>query len=337
MAAKYLYGFIETDREENFGNIGVGNQNRVTTIRYRDVAAVVSDHPVIQFDQLDESQLTNYIQKHQVVNEKVLEKHTIIPLRFGNIAQNAADVLKILKHAYIQFKTQLDQLQGKIELVIQATANKQVWLKEIVETNTTIKDLTKKLDKSDAQEKIPIQVEIGKIIHNTIVHKEKEIVVDILATLRNGGSPYRSDKLLTQDMIMNMSFLIDRTAESAFDQKLNELGQRYANDLTFKYIGPLPPYSFTQLNLKTTDLNFINNARKMLNLPGKASKKEIKKAYRTMASKYHPDRTGNDSQKFNEIHNAYRTLEVFCNNYRYSFDEKTISETVLIDEHYKEE
>lgn len=333
MASQYLYAFIETDCEERFGNIGVGNGSSVTTIRYREIAAVVSAHPVIQFDQLTESQLKTYIQKHQQVNEQVMEKHTILPLRFGNIARDEADVLKILKQAYIQLKTQLCHLNGKIELVVQASANKQAWLNEIVETNDVIKELTKKLETSDTREKIPLQIEVGKNIHEAIVHKEKKIVAEILSALRNGGSPYKWDKLLTEDMIMNVSFLIDKTAESTFDQKLNELGQRYENKLAFKYIGPLPPYSFAQLNLKTTDYNLITNARKLLELPEKATSKEIKHAYRTMVSKYHPDRNGNGTQKFNEIHNAYRTLSVFCENYRYSFDQETIRKTVVIDEH----
>ena len=333
MASQYLYGFIETDHDENFGNIGIGNKNMVTTIRYRDIAAVVSEHSVIQFDQLPESKLKSFIQHHQVVNERVMEKYTIIPLRFGNIAQNKADVLKILKQAYIQFKIQLEEVKGKIELVIQASANKQRWLKEIVDTNETIRRLTRKLEKSSAQEKNSIQIEVGKIIHDNIMKKENDIVADILATLKNGRNPYKLDKLLAEAMILNVSFLIDKSEESTFDQKLNDLGQCYADELNFTYIGPLPPYSFTQLNLKTTDLSLITNARKVLNLPEKASKKEIKKAYRTMVSKYHPDKNGNGFQKFNEIQNAYRTLEVFCSNYRYSFDKKTINEIVLVDEH----
>lgn len=39
-----------------------------------------------------------------------------------------------------------------------------------------------------------------------------------------------------------------------------------------------------------------------------ATEEEIKKAYRTLAHKYHPDKKGGDEQKFKEINEAYQTL-----------------------------
>src|SRR5487761_496090 len=39
-----------------------------------------------------------------------------------------------------------------------------------------------------------------------------------------------------------------------------------------------------------------------------ANKDEIKKAYRELAHKYHPDKKGGDEQKFKEINEAYQVL-----------------------------
>ncbi len=39
-----------------------------------------------------------------------------------------------------------------------------------------------------------------------------------------------------------------------------------------------------------------------------ASDQEIKKAYRTLAHKYHPDKSGGDEQKFKEVNEAYQVL-----------------------------
>ena len=49
------------------------------------------------------------------------------------------------------------------------------------------------------------------------------------------------------------------------------------------------------------------NYYETLGLNRGASSDEIKKAYRSMAMKYHPDR-GGDERKFKEIEEAYRTL-----------------------------
>ncbi|MFH1769371.1 MAG: J domain-containing protein [Parcubacteria group bacterium] len=47
---------------------------------------------------------------------------------------------------------------------------------------------------------------------------------------------------------------------------------------------------------------------KVLDVDKKASADEIKKAYRKLAHKYHPDKKGGDEKKFKEVNEAYQTL-----------------------------
>ena len=47
---------------------------------------------------------------------------------------------------------------------------------------------------------------------------------------------------------------------------------------------------------------------KILGVSEKASDEEIKKAYRRLAHKYHPDKSGGDDKKFKEINEAYQIL-----------------------------
>jgi len=47
---------------------------------------------------------------------------------------------------------------------------------------------------------------------------------------------------------------------------------------------------------------------KILGVSESASQEEIKKAYRTLAHKYHPDKSSGDEAKFKEINEAYQTL-----------------------------
>lgn len=51
-----------------------------------------------------------------------------------------------------------------------------------------------------------------------------------------------------------------------------------------------------------------NNYYEILGVPKGASDDEIKKAYRKLAHKYHPDKAGGDEQKFKEINQAYQVL-----------------------------
>jgi len=46
----------------------------------------------------------------------------------------------------------------------------------------------------------------------------------------------------------------------------------------------------------------------ILGIPKGASKDEIKKAFRKLAHKYHPDKGGGDDSKFKEVNEAYQIL-----------------------------
>ena len=58
---------------------------------------------------------------------------------------------------------------------------------------------------------------------------------------------------------------------------------------------------------------------KILGINKNASKDEIKRAYRELAQKYHPDKKGGDEKKFKEINEAYQVLS--DDNKRQQYDQ----------------
>ena len=46
----------------------------------------------------------------------------------------------------------------------------------------------------------------------------------------------------------------------------------------------------------------------ILGVPKNASQDDIKKAFRTLAHKHHPDKQGGDAETFKKINEAYQTL-----------------------------
>ena len=72
-------------------------------------------------------------------------------------------------------------------------------------------------------------------------------------------------------------------------------------------------------------LSTIRNALKILGLPPLVTRGEIKKRYRQLARRHHPDRNAGDARKMEEINRAYETLMEYVENFRFRFDEEEIA------------
>jgi len=50
--------------------------------------------------------------------------------------------------------------------------------------------------------------------------------------------------------VLNASFLIGRARESDFQKEVFKLDSQYQGKVNFKYVGPLAPYNFVNVNLE---------------------------------------------------------------------------------------
>jgi len=86
----------------------------------------------------------------------------------------------------------------------------------------------------------------------------------------------------------------------------------------------------------TTGYDEIRAAREVLGLPETATMETIKRSYRVLMMKWHPDRCGEDRQKCKEraqkIIKAYQVIPDYCNDYEYSFRTEDVERTLSPDE-----
>ena len=68
----------------------------------------------------------------------------------------------------------------------------------------------------------------------------------------------------------------------------------------------------------------IEEALETLGLPKMVTAREVKRRYRELAKRYHPDRPEGDAEKMESIQQAYELLKSYMENFRYRFDEEEI-------------
>ena len=68
----------------------------------------------------------------------------------------------------------------------------------------------------------------------------------------------------------------------------------------------------------------ISNALEILELPNLITRADLKKQYRFLSKKHHPDQ-GGDVEKQEQLNRAYTLLTTYIEEFRYTFDEKEVA------------
>ncbi len=318
---KYLYGITDTPQDQIAGAIadlkGINNE-ALKLVPCQDITALVSDTSIINFDEFDKEEMHQYVTTHQQTVEALAKNMNIIPMRFGMIVKDEKELFTLLKRAYFQFTLALNKIRYKAEFILQVFWDERAFLEEISASEEfgTGKDST-----------LMAKLELGKMAFELVGKQRNQYMSDIQTELQKVVLDIRSSKLMDKNMMLNQSLLIKRDQESKLDEVINKLSERYGK-LRFKYFGPLPIYSFVDIDLRLGDFELVDRARETLQLPEEASLFDIKQTYRRLALLHHPDKLGSE-EEMKRVAQAYEILENYCQNYVYSFKENDIQKIVI--------
>jgi len=241
---KYVYCVIKSERPLSFGLLGIGPEPaEVHTVHYRDIAAIVSNTPIVVQDPTRDNVLA-----HQRVNETVMQHHTVIPMSFGTVFKTDDDIMELLRSAYDAFTDVLNKMQDKFEFGLKVLWDRDQIIREIEAEDEDIRRLKGEISTQKGSTYFA-RMQYGRLIDAALQARSERYVSEIFEALRNVSVASRSNKPIGDRMIMNAAFLVARTLEEAFDARVKDIGQRY-DKLTFKYTGPWPPYNFVNIRLK---------------------------------------------------------------------------------------
>jgi len=244
---KYIYCIIGASESKTFGPHGIGSRgDGLYTVCFNDVASLVSNSPIKKYPVLRENLIS-----HERAIEEVMKNHTVLPVKFGTIAENEEKVKKILEKEYDRFVALLKDMEGKIELGLKAIFREDVIYNDILEKYEDIKRLKEKVSALPPERTYYQRMEIGEIVEEAL-QNEKEIQKNnILNTLSPLAITVKTNNTYGELMILNAAFLVERHKETEFDQKVDQLGAIYGDKVKFKYVGTAPPYNFVNLSIET--------------------------------------------------------------------------------------
>ncbi|HWP35443.1 MAG TPA: GvpL/GvpF family gas vesicle protein [Thermodesulfobacteriota bacterium] len=241
---KYVYCIIRATEPLTFGRIGLGAEPaEVYTINHEDLAAVVSDTPIMVYDPTHE-----HVLAHERVNEAVMRGHTVIPMSFGTVFRTREDVAELLRSAADAFRNVLEKMRGKFEFGLKVLWDRDAVLREIERDDEGLRRLRAEIS-SERGSTYFARVQYGRLAEAALQERAERYVAEILGALREVSIASRTSRPIGDKMILNAAFLVSREQEGAFDAAVKGVAARY-DALTFRYTGPWPPYNFVNIRLK---------------------------------------------------------------------------------------
>ena len=342
---RYIYGVILTSQPATFGqSLLSSSPEKVYTVVHQDLACVVSNYDGSDLASLPKEVKLRCLMTHQGIIERVMkEGYTILPVKFGTLVEDENEIKRILKQGYKKFAQTLSQMDGLVEIEVAAIWDLSKVLEEIG-GEEKIEELGRSMVGKCASEILEMQINAGKLVKESLDRRREGYRNQTTQSLAGLALDIQPNALITDQMVMNIAFLIPRERQEEFDSRVRQINGAFNDQINFRVIGPLPPYSFSTIEIKRVDPGKIEEARQLLGLGTEVSDKELKEAYRHLAAKSHPDaylHGGNDVQ-FIKVQKALILLRDYCrgqsggveeniNGRRYSLKPKDVSQAFLVE------
>jgi len=345
----YIYGIIPTGEAISFDCPAVGGWgDKPHTIPHGGLAAVVSACAPTDYAALGRDLLVRELARHQQVVERVLQRFPVLPMKFGTTVEDEEKVGSILRLGYDDFRGALDGLKDKVQVELVATWELASVLADVA-CEEPIAQLKSSIGSDSSPASIRDRVRLGEMIKRSLDRRREEYEQAALQRLVPCSLELRRNPLFHDSLVMNLAVLLEKGQQEEFDRSLDVLDQELGGRLTLRRVGPLPPYSFSTVEIRSVARPKIDQARKLLGIGRGASVSEIKKAYHQLARRFHPDarsgsRDGGSDTRFAEIKGASNLLMSYCraqlarreerarptDEQQCSFEPDAIDETVLI-------
>jgi hypothetical protein len=256
----YLYCLIRSGKEQPFSakplktrGIG-GNGSTVYTARFQDLAFVVSDCHAINHDATRENTVC-----HQKVIEEVMDRgFSPLPVRFGTtatasqVSTTEERIRKVLKRRFGEFQGLLGDMEDKVEVGLKVFWKKARLFEDVVSEYRQLRMLRDRIASrpSSGLAWRDERIQLGTMVNNAVEDKREREAPLLIRPLHPIAYDYKTNKIMTDTMVLNGAFLIYKERLGEFDAAVNDLDERYGDRMKFNYVGCLPPFNFIEIVIR---------------------------------------------------------------------------------------
>ncbi|MBI4396203.1 MAG: GvpL/GvpF family gas vesicle protein [Elusimicrobia bacterium] len=335
----HLYGVVRGDPDPLSALTGL-DAGQVFAVRHGVLSVFAGACRSRDYRSMKKEEVVPHLMAHQTVLEKILERHTVLPVKFPTVVRNQEEVLSLLEAGEGALSQALEAMESKVELNLVAVWRNLATVFQKISQEADIQQEKAGLAALAEADRPEALRRIGRNVKTHLENFWKEQTKEILEPFKSLALAFEEHAVLDDSMIFNRAFLVERSQLSAFEETLLRADGDYNNQINFRLVGPLPPYSFALVEVQGFQYEDVDAARRLLGLGESADPEEIKQAYRRLAGQYHPDRAsagdvGGDGF-FPRLTEARDLLDRYCRDGRKGFGPSEVGKTVLVSVDHQE-
>jgi hypothetical protein len=242
VTAVYVYGIVRASEATDLEAPGVGaTDHGVRRIAHGELAALVSD---IEAGPLAAAR---GLRAHWRVLEEASASATVLPVRFGTVMDDDEAVVdRFLAARHDHLVAQLTELSGKVQLTVKAFYEEEQLLRGVVERSPAVARLRERVRGRPAAATYYDRIRLGELVAGEVDEARERDTAMVLGRLEPLALAARREPTGTPDGAVNAAFLVERNRVDEFSQAVARLADEVEGRMRLRYVGPLPPYSFTE-------------------------------------------------------------------------------------------
>jgi hypothetical protein len=242
----YVYGVIPAADAASLPEApGLGNSSTVRTVTQGGVAALISDLPPDHTPGRPED-----LEAHRRVLSQAIEHGTVVPMRFGIVMDDDEVVQeRLLREHTAELEEMLGHLDGHVQMTVKAFYAEDALLRDVLASHPDLAQESAALAGRPDEEVHAARVRIGEMVAGAVEARREEVASALLNRLAPLAADISVDPPGSERVALSVQMLVHRDRRAALDEEVHALAEALKGTLAFRYVGPLPPFSFADLAL----------------------------------------------------------------------------------------
>jgi Gas vesicle synthesis protein GvpL/GvpF len=241
---QYVYGVTRSGASLPEGVAGLDDRPVALVEDGGRCAAVVSDLPAGR----PLGERADLVAHQRVLNALLDAGLVVLPFRFGAALSDRGAVRKeLLEGNSDRLGQVMDQLEGRVELRLKATYVQDTVLREIMQAEPEVAELSRRLREVPADVADAVyydQVRLGELIAQAMDRRREHDGQVLLEAAAPAAEAFVRKTPAREEDVLDASFLVRADLREEFEKAVEQLGTDHTERIRLRLIGPLPPYDF---------------------------------------------------------------------------------------------